>query len=102
MDKKSPLVQKKQLILGDLNKQILLPLKSNKIVNHMMTKKIKVLMTGAGAPGGPEIIQAIKRIAKLIYILQMLTPMPQVGSYVTNVLFIKYQTLMIIILLIIY
>ena len=64
MDKES-LVQKKQLILSDLNKQILLPLKSNKIVNHMMTKKIKVLMTGAGAPGGPGIIQAIKKDSKI-------------------------------------
>jgi len=46
-----------------------------------MTKKIKVLMTGAGAPGGPGIIQAIKKDSKInLYILQMLTQMPQVGS----------------------
>ena len=31
----------------------------------MMTKKIKVLMTGAGAPGGPGIIQAIKKDSKI-------------------------------------
>jgi len=48
-------------MLGALNILSLLLQKLEIIAKHTMNNKIKLLMTGAGAPGGPGIIQALKK-----------------------------------------
>jgi hypothetical protein len=48
-------------MLGAPNILSLLLQKLEKIAKLTMNKKIKLLVTGAGAPGGPGIIQALKK-----------------------------------------